>query len=358
MQTRINRQHPNDTFVLKEAMLAMAQRLGVRKAHRFDRHFYCFRIYSFLILPMLVFTLGPRMSRAQSDSLGHGSFAFTAGSIPTISRQVQEVGLVLTVTNKKGHFVRNLNESDFNILDNDRAPDRITYFQPQTNLPLRVILVIDTSDSITYRFTFEQKAAAGFFRHVLHAPADLGSVVGFNQEVLVAQTPTHNAKELDAALKSLHPGGETAVYDAVMTAARQMDSIRDSQPVRHAIIVMTDGEDNRSHADLNQAVESALRSNSIVYVVSTNSAEMSVGLASEGDNVMKQLAEATGGRLLHADSDGEVANAFSKIEKELRSQYAIGYKPPSDAPDGLFHRLIVVGPKKLHIFHRLGYFAR
>ncbi len=339
-------------------MLAVAHRLGTLKTHRLEAQLYRIPIYSFLILLILVFTLSPRMSSAQSDSLGHGSFAFTAGAIPTINRQVQEVGLVLTVTNQKGHFVRNLNESDFNILDNGRAPDHITYFQPQTNLPLRVALVIDTSDSVTYRFTFEKKAAAAFFRHVLHAPADLGSIVGFNQEVHVAQTPTHNTKELDAALKSLHPGGETAVYDAVITAARQMDSIPDVQPVRHAIVLMTDGEDNRSHAKLDQAVESALRSNSVVYVVSTNSADASVGLALEGDNVMQQLAEATGGRLLHADGDGEVAYAFSKIEKELRSQYAIGYKPPSNAPDGLFHRLIVVGPKKLHIFHRLGYFAK
>jgi VWFA-related protein len=358
MQTRLGRGHPNHAFVLEEAMLAVAYRHGVRKTHNLDAQVYCFPIYSFLILLILVFTLSPGISSAQSDSLGHGSFAFTAAAIPTINRQVQEVGLVLTVTNQKGHFVRNLNESDFNILDNGRAPDHITYFQPQTNLPLRVTLVIDTSDSVTYRFTFEKKAAAAFFRHVLHAPADLGSVVGFNQEVHVAQTPTHNTKELEAALKSLNPGGETAVYDAVVTAARQMDSIPDRQPVRHAIVLITDGEDNRSHASLDQAVESALRSNSVVYVVSTNSEEMSVGLASEGDDVMKQLAEATGGRLLHADGDGEVAYAFSKIEKELRSQYAIGYKPNSNAPDGLFHRLIVVGPKKLHIFHRLGYFAR
>jgi VWFA-related protein len=141
-------------------------------------------------------------------------------------------------------------------------------------------------------------------------------------------------------------------------AARQMSAIHDDNPSRHAIILISDGEDNHSHAHFDDAVEAALRSESVVYVVSTNAPEFEFGLASEGDNAMKQLAEATGGRLLHADGEGDVANAFSKIEKELRSQYAIGYKPASNAPDGLFHRLIVVGPKRLHIFHRLGYFAR
>lgn len=306
----------------------------------------------------VAFVLIPRFCPAQSNSLPHGSFAFAAASIPTIDRQVQEVSLILTVTNKRGHFVRDLNEADFNILDNGRAPDRITYFQPQTNLPLRVALVIDTSDSVTYRFNFERKAAAGFFRHVLRAPADLGSLVGFNHEVHIAQGPTSNTKTLADALKGLRPGGETAVYDAVIAASEQMSSIHDAQPVRHAIIVITDGEDNQSQAHLDQAIEAALRSESIVYVVSTNPQNEESGLAGEGDKAMKQLAEATGGRLLRGQDDGDVASAFRKIEKELRSQYAIGYKPSSRVPDGLFHRLVVLGPHKFHIVHRLGYFAR
>jgi VWFA-related protein len=337
----------------------MANLRGPLKAnHRLHWHTFFFGTCSFLLLIVLPLGLTPSTSIAQSDSLPHSSFAFAAASIPTINRQVQEVSLILTVTNKKGRFVRNLGESDFNILDNGQSPERITYFQPQTNLPLRVALALDTSDSVTYRFSFEQKAAATFFRHVLHAPADLGCIVAFNEEVHVVREPTHDTRALDTALRRLHPGGETAVYDAVITAARQMSAIHESQPSRHAIIVISDGEDNHSQAHLQDAVEAALRSDSVVYVVSTNSPDAMIGLSGEGDNAMKQLAEATGGRLLHADGEGDVAAAFSKIEKELRSQYAIGYKPPSNAPDGLFHRLVVVGPKKLHIFHRFGYFAR
>ncbi|HVO63023.1 MAG TPA: VWA domain-containing protein [Terriglobales bacterium] len=340
-------------------MLVMANLLGVGKADkRLRSGSFSFRICSFLLLIILPLALTPPASLAQSGGLPPGSFAFAAASIPTINRQVQEVSLILTVTNGRGRFVRNLTESDFNILDNGQTPDKITFFQPQTNLPLRVALAVDTSDSVTYRFNFEQKAAAVFFRHVLHARGDLGSVIAFNEEAHVAQEPTHNAKDLDGALRRLHPGGETAVYDAVMLAAKQMSAIQDTQPSRHAIILISDGEDNHSHAHLEDAVEAALRSDSVVYVVSTNAADFEVGLAGEGDDAMKQLAEATGGRLLHVDGEGEVAAAFSKIEKELRSQYAIGYRPHRNAPDGLFHRLVVLGPKKLHVFHRLGYFAR
>jgi VWFA-related protein len=340
-------------------MFVMANSPGSFKvSHRLRSGSLYFKVFHSFFLASLFLTFLPAPSVAQSDSLPLSTFAVAAASIPTIDRHVQEVSLILTVTDNHGRFVRNLSESDFNILDNGQMPDRITFFQPQTNLPLRVALAFDTSDSVTYRFNFEQRAAAAFFRHVLHAPADLGSIVAFNHEAHVAQEPTRNIKELDAALRCLHPGGETAVYDAVVMAAWQMSVLHDIQPSRHAIIVISDGEDNHSRAHLEGAVEAALRSESVVYVVSTNSPDLDVGLASEGDAAMKQLAEATGGRLLHANGEGDVANAFSRIEKELRSQYAIGYKPASDAPDGLFHRLVVAGPKKLHIFHRLGYFAR
>ncbi len=337
-------------------MSVMANLLDRLEAYSFPSRSNNRHIFSYVVPAILTVVLA--VSAAQSQAFPQAAFAFGAASVPTIDRQVQEVSLVLTVTNKRGHFVRNLNESDFNILDNGRAPERITYFQRQTNLPLRVALAIDVSDSVTYRFKFEQKAAATFFRHVLHAPSDLGSIVAFNQQVHVAQEPTHNTKALGAALNRLHPSGETAVYDAVTTAAHQLASISDQQPSRHAIILITDGEDNHSQAHLEQAVDAALHSESIVYVVSTNPADVSIGLAGEGDSAMKQLAEATGGRLLHCDGDGDVSEAFARIEKELRSQYAIGYKPASNVPDGLFHRLVVIGPKKLHIFHRLGYFAR
>ena len=340
-------------------MLVMANLPGKSEVNRRLRS--CnFVLHTSGVLLITIFTLLslPVASTAQSDSLPHHAFAFAAASIPTIDRHVQEVSLILTVTNNRGRFVHNLGESDFNILDNGQTPDRITFFQPQTNLPLRVALALDTSDSVTYRFGFEQKAAAAFFRHILHGPADLGSIVAFNHEAHIVEEPTHNTRDLANALRRLHPGGETAVYDAIVLAAGNIAAIRDTSPSRHAIILISDGEDNHSHAHLEDAVEAALRSETVVYVVSTNASDFEVGLAGEGDGAMKQLAEATGGRLLHAQDDGDVAAAFSKIEKELRSQYAIGYKPASNAPDGLFHRLVVVGPKKLHIFHRLGYFAR
>ena len=162
---------------------------------------------------------------------------------------------------------------------------------------------------------------------------------------------------LSAGLKKLKPEGETAVYDGVSVACQELMHVKDNQPSRRAIILITDGEDNHSRIGLQQAVERALRVEAVVYVLSTNP-EYTISLAEEGDRSMRHLAEATGGRLLRADSQSDVASAFSKIAKELRSQYAIGYKPANQGPDGLFHRLSVLGPKKFHLFHRSGYYAR
>lgn len=307
----------------------------------------------FLLILLLFVSLPLALSDGQ---LASNSDLF-GPPVLTVSKQVQEVNLILTVTNRWGHFVQNLKEDDLSILDNDQPPEKITYFQPQTDLPLRVALVIDTSSSVTHRFRFEQKAAMAFLRRILRRDSDLGLVIGFNQQVTIAQSATEDMDLLAQGLKKLQPDGETAIYDAVSVACQQLLRVKDKQPSRRAIILITDGEDNHSHIDLQQAVERALRADAVVYVLSTNP-EYSVSLAEAGDRSMKQLSEATGGRLLRADSENDVTSAFSKIAKELRSQYAIGYKPANKRPDGLFHRLIVLGPKKFHLYHRLGYFAR
>lgn len=294
---------------------------------------------------------------ATSQALPQDAAALAAGALPTFRSQVDEVNVVFTVTNKHGHFVHNLSENDLAVLDNDHPPEKITYFQSQTDLPLRVALVIDSSDSVTNRFAFERKSALAFLKRVLRPKSDLGLVIGFNQQIHVTQAATANLDLLAHGLRELHPSGETAIYDAVIVACQHLAKVKDAEPSRRVVILITDGEDNRSHIGLQQAVDAALRSETVVYVLSTNP-EYSIDLAEQGDKDMKRLSEATGGRLLRASDEDSVSGAFTRLEKELRSQYALGYKPAPGHADGLFHRLTVLGPRKLKIFHRLGYFAR
>jgi len=292
---------------------------------------------------------------AQSDASASITALDATPGVLTIHKEVQEVNLVLTVTDHRGHLVRDLLPSDFVILDDDRPPVRITYFDRQTTLPLRIALVIDTSDSVAACFDAEKKFAAAFLKHVLHVPDDLALVIGFNQEVRVAQPPTTDVGLLSHALHGLRAGGGTAIYDAVSAASQELEKTGETQPSRRAIILITDGEDNHSHIAMQQAAELALRDEVIIYVINTSTA---TSPSDKDDLAMTQLSETTGGNSMHADTDDRIASAFAKIKNQLRTQYVIGYKPSNTTPNGSFHRLTVLGPNNLRVHHRNGYFAK
>jgi Ca-activated chloride channel family protein len=306
------------------------------------------------------FSLGPsQMVGAQTFHSEGGALAGSvvrpeSVSLPIIRAEVQEVNLALTVTNHRGHFVPNLGPSDFTIQDNSEPPERITHFESQSELPLRLAIVIDRSDSVAYAFNDTKRSAAFFLKNILRRTSDLALVTGFNQEVRFAQEPSNDARLLSHAIQTLPSGGDTAIYDAVSAACQQLAKVRDTQTVRRVIILITDGEDNSSHIDLEQAEEVAQRNECAVYVMSINAG---IGREPErADRAMKELSEVTGGNFLRARADS-LTTPFSNIDKELRSQYLISYKPANLRPDGSFHRLVVSGPKKLRIHHRDGYFA-
>jgi Ca-activated chloride channel family protein len=276
--------------------------------------------------------------------------------VPTIRKEVQEVSLALTVTDHHHHFVRNLAPSDFTILDNGEPPERITYFESQSELPLRLAIVIDTSDSVTYAFDDEKDSATYFLQRILRRTSDMALVIGFNQEVRIVQELASDHKLLSHAIRKLPSGGDTAIYDAVSAATQQLAGFGDTERVRRAVILMTDGEDNTSHIGLKEAEEDAQRNECAVYVMSINlDGDRD---REQADRAMMELSEVTGGSFLRArDKDG-VTNAFSDIDKELRNQYLLSYKPASVTPDGSFHQLFVSGHKEHRIHHRDGYFAR
>jgi len=301
--------------------------------------------------------VGAEIFRSEGGALASGVVRPEPVSLPIIRAEAQEVNLTFTVTNHHGHFVRNLAPSDFTIHDNGELPERVTYFESQSELPLRLAIVIDSSASVAYAFNDEKQSAAVFLKRILRRDSDLALVMGFNQEVRLVQEPANDTRLLSHAIRKLRSGGETAIYDAVSAACQQLAKVRDTQTVRRVIILITDGEDNSSHINLEQAEEVAQRNECAVYVMSINLA--TDRNLEQSDRAMKELSAATGGNFLPAARTEEgLAIAFSKIDKELRSQYLISYKPANVRPDGSFHRLVVLGPKKLQIHHRHGYFAR
>ena len=275
---------------------------------------------------------------------------------PTLNLGVNEVDLIFTVTDRKGHYIPNLKQSDFALLDNQRAPAKIDSFHQQINLPMRVGLLIDTSTSIHSRFDFELQAAKNFLLDVLKPKSDRAFVMGFDVTPNVTANWTNNLDSLEQGVSALSSGGGTALYDALYTACRykMMDISRGQEPVRKAIILISDGDDDQSRVYEDEAIKECQRAETIVYSVSTNWTPS----RGPGDKVMAQLAEQTGGRVFFPPSVQDISTSFSDIEAELRSQYALTYTPADFKYDGSFHSVYLYCTDRRYIARtKAGYFA-
>lgn len=273
----------------------------------------------------------------------------------TIRKRVDEVNVLFIAMNKHGKFVRDLNEKDFNILDDHKPPQSIINFSQQTDLPLRIGLLIDTSGSVKGRFQFEQEAAVGFLQHTIRPRYDDAFVEGFNSHSHVAQDFTDNVALLQTGIHNLEDGGGTALYDAIYSACKERLLNNESdRPVRRALVVVSDGEDNQSEHSRAQAIEMAERAQVIIYTISTDDS----GLILRGDKVLQQLADSTGGRAFFPFKMKDIKNSFSAIEDELRSQYVVSYHPADFEADGRFRPIQITALKKdLQVRARKGYFA-
>src|SRR5437660_3778944 len=218
-------------------------------------------------------------------------------SVLTIKKRVNEVNVLFIAMDKHGKFVRDLNKDDFSILDDHKPPQAIVNFIQQTDLPLQLGLLIDTSGSVRGRFQFEQDAAAGFLQHTIRAHYDHAFVMGFSAHNHVVQDFTDDVSLLAAGIQRLQDGGGTALYQAIYSACKERLMKDDSdRPVRRALVVVSDGEDNQSEVSKMQAIEMAQRAQVIIYTISTDDS----GLILRGEQVLQQLADPTGGRAFRA----------------------------------------------------------
>jgi VWFA-related protein len=297
----------------------------------------------------------PRLSAYNAGSAAADDPDDPQGAILTIYSRVNEVNVLFIATDKHGKFVRDLTQKDFTILDDHKPPQAILNFKRETDLPLHLGLLIDVSGSVDSRFDFEQAAATSFLQHTLRAGFDQAFVVGFNSHSLMAQDFTDNLQLLSAGVHKLHAKGGTALYDAVYHACKEKFlKDRSEHPVRKAIIVVSDGEDNQSEVSKAQAIEMAQRAEVIIYAISTDDS----GLVMRGDRVLEQLAEATGGRAFFPFKMKDITRSFDAIEDELRSQYVVSYKPADFDADGRYRTIEISSLKKdLQVRARKGYFA-
>jgi Ca-activated chloride channel homolog len=280
----------------------------------------------------------------------------TDDSLPLIRKRVDEVNVVFTVTDKREHFVKDLTETDFRVLD-DNKPANVQSFSRQTNLPLRVGLLIDASNSVRDRFKFEQESAIEFLNQIIRPKYDKAFIIGFDTTPEVTQDFTDSTEALSHGVRMLRPGGGTAMYDAIYYACRDklMKEDKGVLATRRAIILLSDGEDNQSRVSREEAIEMAQRAEVIIYTISTNTS----GLKLRGDKVLERFAAETGGKAFFPFKIEDVANAFTEISDELRSQYAISYKPADFVADGKYRSIqIIAENKKYHVRARKGYYAQ
>jgi len=273
-----------------------------------------------------------------------------------VRKQVDEVNVVFTVTDKHGHYVKDLKRDDFRVLDDKQPASEIRSFRRETNLPLQVGLLVDASNSVRDRFKFEQESAIEFMNQTIRPRYDQAFVIGFDVTPEVTQDFTDSTEALSHGVRALRPGGGTAMYDALYFACRdKLKNAPQTVSLRRAIILLSDGEDNQSHVTREEAIEMAERSEVIVYTISTNVS----GMKGKGDKVLERIAEATGGRAFFPFQIRDVADAFAEIQDELRSQYAISYKPTNFKSDGRYRSIEIVAQnhKNLHVRARRGYFA-
>jgi VWFA-related protein len=274
--------------------------------------------------------------------------------ITTIRVQANEVNLIFTVTDKKGKFITGLQQQNFGLLDDGKPPVAVLRFTQQTNLPLRVGVMLDTSSSIRQRFEFEQQAAVEFFLQVLHR-GDRAFIEGFDIQTDLAQPFTNNIDLLNQGIHKLRPGGGTAMYDALYkTCKDQMLTLHEEGAVRRALIVVSDGDDNYSRALESDAIKMCQRAETIVYTISTNISPNK----DKGDDVLKEIADATGGQAFYPIRIEDVAVGFHNIEEELRSQYSLEYRPADFKQDGAFRTIYLQATDpRYHVRARKGYFA-
>lgn len=288
---------------------------------------------------------------------------------PPIRIEVGLVNVVFSVTDRRSRHVSGLGPDDFVVYE-DGVRQEIKFFSSETNLPLRIGLLIDTSNSVRPRFQFEQEAAIDFLHTVLRPKVDKAFVIGFDVTPVVVQDFTDDPQALADAIRELRAGGGTGLYDAIYLAAKMKLAEGSGSDFRKMLIVLTDGNDTTSVVTREEALEMARRHEVTIFTVSTSAPPIKYSgestklqnpcevMGEEGDKVLRRFADATGGTFYCPFSTIDVGRSFERIANELRSQYTLAYTPTNRIRDGRF-RQITIEPRRenLRVHHRPGYYA-
>jgi Ca-activated chloride channel family protein len=292
----------------------------------------------------------------EAASVPDVSRTYDSGAQWTIRKVVDEVAVFFGVTSG-GHSIADLELSDIKVRDDNKPPERVLQFTPQSKLPLRLGVVIDTSGSVQPRFSFEKSAAAKFLQQMLTNSADLGFVIGFSETPTVTQDFTGDHTKLAAGVSQLTNNGGTALFDAVSFACWKLAAYPERERVAKVLVVVTDGEDNASHTSLRQTIRDMEATGVTVYTISTKEG----GDKTEADKVLQTISERSGGEALFPGDIMTLGRSFDKLRDQIRSRYLIAYRPADFEANGKYRTITIVAEKNgkhLQVHARKGYHAR
>jgi VWFA-related protein len=288
-----------------------------------------------------------------------------AQDVPTFSSQVNVVSLLATVHDRDGRVVKDLKADDFVLLE-DGVPQKIRYFSQESDLPLTIGLLVDTSRSQTGVLEQERRASYAFLDEMLRAEKDQAFVVRFDTQVETLQGLTSSRAELASALQQLRIPGEyaTLIYSAVQQSSEQ---VMRQQQGRKAFILLTDGVAFRDPRSLEDAIEFAQRADTIVYSIRFSDpvkayrpirAAILEGAKERGKHDLRKMGEETGGVSYEVGKRESIDDIYSQIAGALRTQYSIGFTP-SHPNDGKFHKIkLTAKDRHLVVSARNGYYAK
>jgi Ca-activated chloride channel family protein len=322
-------------------------------------------LLAFLTAALAVVAQTPAPAAAPSSAPGSAAggqapqTSADGANIPVLRVNVKLVNVFTNVTDATGAIVGGLSKDDFAITEDDR-PERIAVFERQSELPLNLVLAIDTSGSVHKDLPLEQEASRKFV-HALLRGQDQISLLEFSTEVRQVVGFTNQANKVDRGLASLRGGPATALYDAIYLASQNLAKLTGAgKPGRKVLLLVTDGGDTANTVTYAQALEQALRGEVMVYSIIDVPIEASAGRDTGGEHALITLAEQTGGKYFYASAGG-LDKAFAQVSEDLRTQYLLGYYPAKQPPGLNFHRIHVTVPRAaaeaFDIRYRTGYYA-
>ncbi len=282
----------------------------------------------------------------------------TAGTLAaqetTLRVDVKLVDVFVNVTDRNGAIVGGLTREDFSVKEDGR-PQAISVFERQSAMPLNLTLAIDTSGSVRKDLA-EEASAAHRFVHAILRPQDQMSLLEFATEVRELSPFTNKIAQIDRGLNQLHADYATALYDAIVLGAKELGRKEN----RRVLILISDGSDTAKSSTYQQALESALRNEVMIYSIIDVPIEESAGRDLGGEHALITLSEETGGKYFYANAGG-LDSAFAKVSDDLRTQYLIGYYPHNQEPGRVFHRIDIAVPRAaaddFNIRHKTGYYG-